>query len=184
MALVTRLAVLLLLALLLGLAPHAAAQDAAVSEAQVKAVFLFKFAGYVEWPEAAFGGPGAPFVIGVLDSEPVARELRSIVASRHVAGRPVEVRALRADEAPNGLHVLFVGHAAGDDLRRVLAPLRGRPTLVVTETEHALAAGSTINFVLVGGKVRFDIAPPAPADGRLRISSRLLAVARQVEPPR
>lgn len=178
-------ALLLLLFLLLAAEGRAAiAQDAPVSEAQVKAAFLYKFTGYVEWPAQAFAYPDAPFVIGVLGSDGIARELSAIVATRRIAGRRVEVRELAKNAPLPGLQILFVGDAARGELQRVLPPLRDQPVLVVTETEHALAAGSTINFVLVDGKVRFDIAPPVAADDRLRISSRLLAVARQVEGPR
>lgn len=157
----------------------AAQDDVQVTEARIKAVFLFKFAGYVEWPEHAFADPQTPFVIGVLHADGLAAELAQIVAGRAVQGRPVEVRRLRAGDALDGLHVLFVGRAGRSALRDTLARLSGQPTLRVTESDGALSAGSMINFVLVEGKVRFDIVPPTDAGG-LRISSRLLAVARDV----
>jgi hypothetical protein len=50
----------------------------------------------------------------------------------------------------------------------------------VTETEDGLARGSMINFITVEDKVRFDVALPPAERGQLRISSRLLAVARKV----
>lgn len=167
--------------LLLGLiAPAALAQnDVQATEARIKAVFLFKFADYVEWPKTAFAAAATPFTIGVVESEPVAAELAKVVEGRAVQGRPVVVRRLRSGDPVDGVQLVFVGRGGRSDLRQTLAQLRGRPVLRVTESEGALQAGSMINFVLVDGKVRFDIVPPDDAGG-LRISSRLLAVARDV----
>jgi hypothetical protein len=172
-----RLALVLLLGLL---APAALAQgDVQATEARIKAVFLFKFADYVEWPKSAFASDGAPFTVGVIDAEPVAEELARVVEGRTVRERPVVVRRLRSGDPLDDVQLVFVGRGARGGLRQTLEPLRGRPVLRVTESEGALQAGSMINFVLVGGKVRFDIVPPQDAGG-LRISSRLLAVARDV----
>jgi hypothetical protein len=170
------------LLLLLGLAaPAALAQsDVQATEARIKAVFLFKFADYVEWPATAFATAATPFTVGVVESEPVAEELARVVEGRAVQGRPVVVRRLRTGEPVDGVQLLFVGRDGRGELRRILEQLRGRPVLRVTESEGALQAGSMINFVLVAGKVRFDIVPPDDAGG-LRISSRLLAVARDVQ---
>jgi hypothetical protein len=170
------------LGLAIGLAaPVAPAQsDVQATEARIKAVFLFKFADYVEWPKTAFATNAAPFTVGVVESEAVARELARVVEGRAVQGRPVVVRSLRGSEPVDGVQLLFVGREGRGDLGQILARLRGRPVLRVTESEGALQAGSMINFVLVDGKVRFDIVPPDDAGG-LRISSRLLAVARDVQ---
>jgi hypothetical protein len=171
------LALLLLPALL---APAALAQsDVQATEARIKAVFLFKFADYVEWPSTAFASGQSPFTVGVIDAEPVAVELAKVVEGRTVRDRPVVVRRLRSGDPLDDVQLLFVGRGARGALRQTLEQLRGRPVLRVTEVEGALQAGSMINFVLVGGKVRFDIVPPHDAGG-LRISSRLLAVARDV----
>lgn len=170
-------ALFLLLALA---APAALAQsDVQATEARIKAVFLFKFADYVEWPKTAFADPAMPFTVGVVESEAVAEELAKVVEGRVVQGRPVVVRRLRSGDPVDGVQLIFVGRDGRGDLRQILGRLRGRPVLRVTESEGALQAGSMINFVLVDGKVRFDIVPPDDAGG-LRISSRLLAVARDV----
>ncbi len=43
---------------------------AAPAEYQVKAVFLFNFSQFMEWPPDAFPTPDTPFVIGVLGADP------------------------------------------------------------------------------------------------------------------
>ena len=152
-------------------------------EPRVKAAFLFKFGSYVDWPAGTFASAGTPLTIGVLDADALADELTAIVTGRTVEGRPVVVRKLHIGDPTTGLHVVFVGKGADGRLMELLAPLKGRATLVVTESDDAIASGSMINFVIVDGKVRFDVALPPAEAGNLKISSRLLAVARKVVGP-
>jgi hypothetical protein len=162
------------------LAPPAAAQVAS-TEVQIKAAFLYKFGGFVEWPAGAFAGAATPFTIGVLGAEAVAAELERITAGRTVQNRPVSVRRVKRGESSAGLHVLFVGREEAARLAETLSAAKSEALLVVTESENALAQGSAINFV-AEDRVRFDVALPAAERGQLRISSRLLAVARKVVP--
>jgi hypothetical protein len=171
----------LALALLL-LASHASwAQDAGRDgETRIKAAFLAKFGDFVEWPPTAFAGPQERFTIGVMGADALGAELERVVATRTVHGRPVAVRRLHRGEPLDGLHVLFVGAAETAALAQVLRMAPGRALLVVTESDEALAAGSMINFVPEASRVRFDIALAAAQRAELRISARLLSVARKV----
>ncbi|WP_457331164.1 YfiR family protein [Rhizobacter sp. P5_C2] len=149
-------------------------------ETQIKAAYLFKFLAFTEWPTRAFDGREAPLVIGVMGSEALMQELSQTVAGRAVADRAVSVRELRTGDSPTGLHVLFVGRAAAHRLSAVLAAAKGQPLLTVGEAEDGQAQVVAINFVVVDEKVRFDILPSAAELAGLKISSRLLAVARKV----
>lgn len=157
------------------------AQVAAVAEHQVKAAYLYKFLDFVEWPAAAFDGPKSPFVIGVAGADALADELDALVARRRVESRPVQARRLRPGEAASGLHVLFVGRGAGARAATWLAATARQPVLTVTEVDDALPAGSTINFVMLDKRVRFDVDLRSAEARELKISSRLLGVARRVE---
>lgn len=158
-------------------AAQPAAQPGALG---IKAAYLYKFGGFIEWPEGAFAAPGAPLVIGVLGAEALAGELEQAVAGRKVQERPVAVRRLRPGERIEGVHVLFVGAAQDARLAEVAAGLRGRPVLVVSESESATGRGSMINFVVADNRVRFDVALAGAEAGHLKISARLLSVARRV----
>jgi YfiR/HmsC-like len=172
-------ATLLLAAALL--APwSAAAQAERAGEVQIKAAFLYKFGGFVEWPPAAFERAESAFAIGVLGADAMAAELDRVTSGRTVQGRAVAVRKLRRGEPLTGLHVLFVGQQEAAKLAEILSAVKGAMPLIVTESENALAQGSMINFVSSEDKVRFDVALPPAERVHLRISARLLAVARKV----
>lgn len=169
---------ILVLAALLAAGP-VAAQTGRAAEIQIKAAFLYKFGGFVEWPAAALR-PDSAFTIGIIGADAVAAELEQLAAGRTVQGHPVSVRRLRRGEPLSGLHVLFVGQQEASRLAEILASAKSQPLLVVTEFDNALSQGSMINFVAVDDKVRFDVALPPAERGQLRISARLLAVARKV----
>ena len=172
-----------LLAMLLGasLATTCNAQSAVEAlEYRIKAAFVCKFAGYVEWPAQVFARPDSPIVIGVVASDAIVDELARTAAGLSADGRPLVVRRLQRGEPPASAHVVYIAGSEEGRLAETLATLKNQPVLVVTESSHALALGSMINFVVVDDKVRFDIAPQAAESSRLRISARLLGVARSL----
>lgn len=171
----------LFLAFLLLCPPAAAAEDAgSVTESRVKAAYLYRFCEYVEWPETAFSGPASPLVIGILGNGRIVADLERTVAGRRVEGRSIEVRRLRTGDSIEGVHVLFIPRSQSRDLAAVLAEARTQSTLTITEWQDAGPAGGIINFIVIDDRVRFDIALEPARRSNLRISSRLLNVARNV----
>ena len=175
-----RLLLLMLAAALLGGAGAGRGQsDGRVAEYRLKAAFIFRFPDYVDWPDTAFPSPDSPFTIGILGADTFAEGLLKTVSGRKVDNRPLVVRRLRRGESVAGLQVLFIG--ATENAREVLGPLKGQPVLTVTESEQAFVQGSMVNFVVVEDKVRFDVALTPAEQANLKISARLLSVARKVE---
>lgn len=146
----------------------------------VKAVFLFKFIDYVDWPASAFADATSPYVIGVVGADDIARELVQAVAGRRVGDRAIDVRRLRRGDPLAGLHMLFVGAGESAQLPALVRAAQGLPLLVVTEEPSGLPPGSAINLAVVDGKVRFDVALESAERAGIRLSSRLLSVARSV----
>lgn len=168
----------------LGLALCAAAGVAlaqAASEAAVKAAFLYKFAGYVEWPPGSFARPDQPFVIGVSGAEEVAEELERLVPRRAIHNRRIEVRRMVNGTSAADVHLLFVGRGHSN-ARSLVRVARENGVLTVTEGPHGLELGSAINFVTQGDRVAFEVSLDSAERSGLRISSRMLAVARRVVP--
>ena len=173
----------LLLAIIIagGVWPACQAQsDLQAAEYKVKAAFLYKFTSYVEWPAEVFDRPDSPFVLGVAGADALADELTQIAVGRSIGGRPVAVRKLHRGDPVSRLHILFIGRSDRGLPSDVLASAEGRPVLTVTESEEAFALGSVINFVIVDDKVRFDVALREAELANLKVSARLLSVARKV----
>lgn len=153
-------------------------EEDATLEQRVKAAFLYQFAGYVEWPAHTFAQPASPITIAVMGADTVAAELSQVVTGRTIGGRPVTVKRVKPGESLNGVQILFVGRSESGRLGQLTLP---KAMLTVTETDGALAQGSIINFILVERRVRFEIALDSAERSGLKLSSRLLAVAQQVQ---
>lgn len=169
--------------MLIRLGPTAVAseQPVAYAERQVKAAYLYKFGGYVDWPERAFP-PDAPLKIGVLGAPDLADELAQVVLGRNVGGHPVSIVKLKPGDSFAGLNVLFIAAANNEHLPEILNLTRGQPILTVTETKDGLDKGGIINFVIVDGKLRFEVSSKAANQNSLSISARLLVAAYKVIP--
>ncbi len=150
------------------------------SERSVKAAFLYKFAQYVDWPATPARPAGEPFTIGVLGAGALADDLLEMTADRTLDERPIKVRRVASGDGVDDLQVLFIAGEQRGKLGELLSSARGRPILTVTDAEGALADGSIINFTVMGERVRFEVSLPAAESSRLRLNSRLLAVAENV----
>jgi hypothetical protein len=164
---------------LAGYAESGFAQEASQLETRVKAAFLYKFAGYVEWPAGTLNRRDSPIVFGVVGADELAAELTQLTDGRNVEGHPVSVRRVRDGAGLGGVHVLFIGRSESGTFAQ-LARSVPKGTLLVTEAEGALEHGSVINFVVSDGRVRFEVALDAAERRGLRLSSRMLAVASAV----
>jgi len=152
----------------------------AASERSIKAAFIFKFLSYVEWPALAFSAPEAPIVIGVIGADDVAAELAQVTASRTANNRPVLVRRLHEGESLAGVHVLYIGRSEAARLPVLVRSTQQRAILTIADIPGGLEHGVAINFLIIDGRVRFEIAPEAAERGGLKLSSRLLSVAQNV----
>jgi hypothetical protein len=151
------------------------------TEYSIKAAFLCKFGNYVEWPAgSASSGTPPVFRIGVLASTEFVDEVISAARGQTVNGQPIDVRRIERGDAVDGLSILFIARTHAGRAAEALNAVKDRPVLTVTESDQGLAAGAMVNFVIVDNKVRFDVSLGAAERSKLKISARLLGVARQV----
>lgn len=149
------------------------------SDDAVKAAFLYRFTSYVEWPPQALQSQS--FTIAVLDDERVAVDLQKLLPGHPIKGHPAQVRVIHRATEIGDAPVVFIGSGDPYAHRRFIAGIASRPILVVTDEERGLEEGSSVNFMLVDRRVRFEISLNAAERSGLRISSELLSVAAHVE---
>lgn len=162
---------------LLGVAVPA---QSAVTENDVKAAFLPRFARYVDWPVSAVPGGSAPIVLCVIGSDPFGDGLDAAARSQSVDGKRILVRRLSSVAGAGGCQIAYVGATNGESVGQLLVALRGKPILTVTDERNGSARG-IIHFLVVDGRVRFAIDNADAARRGLTISSRLLALAVSVK---
>jgi hypothetical protein len=172
-ALQRALALLLLALGLLGAA-------APVSEYQLKAVFLFNFAHFVEWPPAALPRDNAPFVIGVLGKDPFGTSLDEVLRGETLNRHPLAVERYRTAAEIGACQILFIPAAEAGQLDAILTALKGRSTLTVTDADNPAVRGVIIGLVKRDNRIRLRIDLEAAKASSLTISSKLLRPAEIV----
>ena len=171
-----------LAAVWLGFAGPAGAlgQVRTVEEYQLKAAFLYNFAKFVEWPAPA-GGSQGPLVIVVFGPDPFGPALENMLWGKTINNRPLKVRRTSRLEEVLPCHLLFVSARERRRAPEVLKLAEEAGVLTVSEMEDFLELGGTVKFVAESSKVRFEVNLEAARRSGLRISSRLLSLARVVK---
>ncbi len=163
---------------------RAARPPAQELEYKVKAAFLYNFAKFVDWPAGAFADAKSPFNLCVLGEDPFGSALDQTVAGDSIGGRPIAVQRGAHLSELKGCHILFVSRSEEGRQRDIFAALHNGPVLTVGDSGSFLDAGGMIDFVIEGGKLRFEINRGAVDRSPLKISSKLLRLARlHPEPP-
>jgi hypothetical protein len=168
-----RWAALLLLAGLAGAA-------APVSEFQLKAVFLFNFAQFVDWPAGALPRAGAPFVIGVLGKDPFGPILDEVVQGETVNGHPFAIERYRDVTQIHACQILFIPASELTQLGEILTALKGHSVLTVTDADEPAPPGVIIGLLKRDNRIRLRIDLQAARASNLTISSKLLRPAEIV----
>lgn len=148
--------------------------------AQVKAAFLHKFASFVDWPEGSFPRPDSPLRIGILGDGQVWQDLAELSRDRSRDGRPVAVTRLAPGESLAGYHILYLRTPSPARMADLL-PSVPEGVLTVADADGAHPKGSVMSFFMEDGRVRFGVSLESAHRQRLRLSSRLLVVARSVQ---
>lgn len=148
-------------------------------EYPVKSAFLLNFTKFVEWPSTAFEAADSPIAICILGDDPFGSALDQIVAGETVNGRKITIVRIRRAPAPRMCQVVFVSRPE-KEAASLLASLEPG-VLTVGEGDNFLRDGGMIAFVLENRRVRFSANQAAAENAGLKISSRLLTVARSVK---
>jgi hypothetical protein len=148
-------------------------------EYQVKAAFLLNFAKFVEWPPNAFANSDSPLAICILGKDPFGRIIDDLVQDEGANGRKLIVRRMSQPPAPQACQVVFA-EGSTKEVSKTLSAL-GPGVLMVGEGGSFLRDGGMIAFVIENRRVRFDINQTAAENAALKLSSKLLNVARSIE---
>jgi hypothetical protein len=169
-----------LLALLLVLFAGDQASAQQTEEYRVKAAFLFHIAQLVDWPATSPGDESKPLTLCTIGQDPFAGDLEATLQGKSIGTHPLQIRHPRQSQDVQGCQVLFVGGQERKHVIPLLASLKDEAILTVGESDDFVKQGGMIGFCMDNNKVRFDINVDAAARAKLKISSRLLLLAKSV----
>jgi hypothetical protein len=156
------------------------AQGQAGAEYRLKLAFLYNFAQFVQWPSDAFSDPGSPLLICVVGQNPFQGEVEQSLSGRNVGAHPIKLKHLGVNDDPRSCHMVFVRAGELTAMPKLLARSAGSSVLTVGEAKGFAERGGIINLVKDENRLRFEINTGAAAQTRLKISSKLLSLAKIV----
>lgn len=149
-------------------------------EYAVKAAFLYNFAKFVEWPPEAFKDPASPLVLGILGTNPFGEALQSL-KGKTVNGRPLAIRTAASLDGLGTCQILFISSSEVPFLPGILNSVKGQNVLTVGDVNEFCEAGGLVNLVTTGDRIGIEVNLEAVGRTRLKISSKILALARIVK---
>ena len=167
--------------LLIGTPAQGWAQQDDKAEYRVKLAFLYNFAQFIQWPPEAFHDPNSPLTLCVAGPNPFEGESEQALRDRTVGGHPIELKRLRPNDDPRACHMIFVRAGEKKLAGKLLAEVKGASILTVGEAKGFEDLGGVINLTLEENKLRFEINLDAAQQTRLKISSKLLVLAKIVK---
>jgi hypothetical protein len=153
-----------------------------LDEYQVKAAFLYNFAKFVVWPAGTFSTSREPLVICILGQNPFGHSLEEAVAGKAIDGRALIIRSIVNVKQIVACQVLFVASTESKRSMPIIGAISPPGVLTIEDSDAFGTEGEVINLRLDEGKVRFDINVQAAERAKLKISSRLLALAHIIGP--
>jgi hypothetical protein len=143
----------------------------------VKAAFLFNFAKFVEWPALP---AGAPLVVCVVGNDGIAAAFVETVRGQNISGHSFDVSVLQDSSKWRACHLLFIADAETRRSAGGLEEIKTLPVLTVSDNKGFSLAGGIIEFYVEAGRMRFAINLDAADRSGLRLSSRLLGLAKVI----
>lgn len=148
-------------------------------EHAVKAAFIYNFAQFTQWPADAFPSEDSPLILGIIgESSPIEAALQQAVAGKTVNRHPIAVKHLNAVSEVPSTHLLVIPGAGDAHLEEIFKQVADRPIMTVGESDFFPWSGGTIRFITEENKVRFEINPDSAEKAHLKISSKLMKLAR------
>ena len=149
-------------------------------EYRVKAAFILNFASLTEWPAESFGSSKDPIVICHVGGSQTKSLFDTAYSGRMVKHHPIEIWHLSSGGRVAGCHIIIITTKRGERVREFIAAVAGKSILTIGETKNFARSGGVIGFYKDGSKIRFEVNLGAAENAKLRISSRLLRLARLV----
>jgi len=152
------------------------AQGADPAEYKVKAAFIYNFAKFVEWPDEPHDNN---LTLCVLGEGSFCAAIRTI-KGKIISGKRIQIRRINSIKDLKDCNILFIASSEKHNLPHLIDDLDGSRILTVGDTEGFAEQGVIINLYIENDKVRFKINIGAARRANVKLSSKLLKLAKIV----
>ena len=157
----------------------AKAQAQQYTEYDLKAAYVFNFSKFVSWPESSFKSADSKFKIVVLGSSPITPVLHKALKGRTILGKAISIQSVYEIDDIEEPQIIFVSKDMQSQMKQIVKFCENKPILIIGDVIDGFCqSGGIINFTIKSSKYRFEINNAAAKQANLKISSKLLALAR------
>ena len=147
-------------------------------EDRMKAVFIFNFTKYIQWSDNDTSGT---FEIAIIGSSNIIDPLKEIAKNKFINNKQIKIKNCKDIQDIITPHILFISISEKNNLDKILQKVKNKNILTISDCKGFANKGVAINFVIVKGKIKFEINTRAIESAGLQISSQLLKLAILVQ---
>jgi hypothetical protein len=147
------------------------------TEEDVKAVYVYNFVNFVEWPTSSFKSSSDPFVIGIAGPDNYANILQELVKGETYKGMMIEVRKIGSDTEVSESHILYIDKNSSM-IDRLISKAASKAILTISDNDHFMHSGGIVRFFIEESKVKVEINQALAQERSLPISAKLLRLAK------
>ncbi len=151
-------------------------------EYQIKVAFLYHFATFVDWPSSTYKDTDGHLRICIMGKDPFGESLDATLRTKKIGSHPLEIYRNPSTTTLKHCHMLYLAAAQSSQLRTYRQQYGSANVLTVGENDIFIQHGGMIKFFLDDQKVRFAINPDAINKTNLKVSSKLLRLAKIISP--
>lgn len=149
------------------------------ANAKIKAIYIYNFTKYIEWPQEYKSGN---FVVGVLGTNTaLLGELNKMAAAKTVGAQKFDIKNISSPADAASCHIVYILSDKSAQLADVVGKVKGKSALIVTDKEGLAAKGSAINFIIVENKQKIELNKGNIEKYKLKVAAQLVEMAVAVK---
>ena len=146
-------------------------------QSMFKALFMFNFAKYIEWPSSS---NQSNFIIGVYGNDDIVPELKKLAAARKINNKSIVVKTVKSPTEVANAHIFYVPDSKSANIADVTSFFSGKPTLIVTDKDGLCKKGAGINYVMQSGKMKFEVNKANITSHKMNVDPKLISLGIEV----
>jgi hypothetical protein len=143
-----------------------------------KALFMYNFTKYIEWPPSMRSGD---FIIGVLGNSPLTPELNNVSKTQRVGNQKITVVTFNSVDQISQCHILYIPASKSSMLPQVNAITAGKNILIVTDKSGLASQGAGLNYILDGERLKYEVNKSSIEKRGLAVNSTLISLGVEVK---
>ncbi|NIP29855.1 MAG: DUF4154 domain-containing protein [Candidatus Dadabacteria bacterium] len=144
---------------------------------EFKAVFIFKFIKFINWPDTI---NNADVINVCIIGDDILYESINIFDGRKTKEKKISVLKKSNSSSFNACNMLYIGSSKSKTQKDIIIRTKGENILTIGHSDNFLGNGGMINFLVEKNRLNFEINYKSAKKENIRIRSTLLMLAKRV----